>query len=78
METLQLKEIDKTKNPFKIGDIVPYINSRGSVRFTKITSFDTIERNGHGWHNGVDTKTGAKTYYPVWKSVELQNSAKEK
>ena len=57
---------------YKVGDIVPYINTRGNVRMTKITSFVSYP-NGKIWFHGIDTKTNAKTWYPVHISKILAN-----
>ena len=52
---------------YDIGDIVLYKNTRGNLRFVKITSFTTMP-NGRIWLNGFDTKTNAIVSYPVYLS----------
>lgn len=54
----------------KIGDIVPYKNSRSNVKLAQITSFETVE-NGNIWFHGTDTETKAKVWYPVHISEAL-------
>lgn len=56
---------------YKVGDIVPYRNTRGNVKHAKITSFETVD-NGKIWFQGIDTVTGAKVWYPVHKSEKLE------
>lgn len=62
----------ESMNDFQIGDIVPYKNTRGNVKLAKITSFETIQRNGKVWFHGVDTETKAKVWYPVHISKTLK------
>lgn len=52
---------------FKVGDIVPYRNTRGNINKAEITSFETVE-NGNVWFNGIDIATKAKVWYPVYLS----------
>lgn len=54
----------------KIGDIVPYKNSKSNIRLAKITSFETVE-NGKVWFHGIDTETKAKVWYPEHVSQTL-------
>lgn len=58
-------------NDYKIGDIVPYRNTRGNIKFAKIASLQTV-RNGKVWFNGIDTETKAKVWYPVHISKTLK------
>lgn len=55
---------------YKVGDVVPYRNTRGNRRFAKITSFQTVD-NGKNWFNGIDVLTEAKVWYPVHISEKL-------
>lgn len=55
---------------YKIGDIVPYRNTRENVKLAQITSFQTVG-SGKVWFNGVDTVTKAKVWYPVHISEKL-------
>lgn len=56
---------------FEIGDIVPYKNTKGNIKLTKITSFTTVD-NGSIWFNGIDTVSNAKTWYPLHISKKLK------
>lgn len=56
---------------YKVGDIVPYRNTRRNVRRAKITSSETVE-NGKIWFHGVDTVTKVKVWYPVHISEKLE------
>jgi len=60
-------------NEYKVGDIVPYKNTRGNIKLSKITSLDDPE-NGKVWFRGVDTVTKAKVYYPVHISKKLKSN----
>lgn len=64
---------------YKVGDIVPYRNTKRNVRRAEITSFETVE-NGKIWFHGVDTVTKAKVWYPVHISekLEIELQTKEK
>ena len=62
---------------YKIGDIVPYKNTRGYITDAEITSFETVD-NGRTWFRGVDIKTKAKVYYPVHLSEGLNKTSFEK
>lgn len=64
---------------YKVGDIVPYRNTRRNMRRAEITSFETVE-NGKIWFHGVDTVTKAKVWYPVHISekLEIELRTKEK
>lgn len=55
---------------YKVGDIVPYRNTRGNVKYAKITSFKTVS-NGDVWFYGIDTVTKANVWYPVHISETL-------
>lgn len=59
------------KNTLKIGDVVPYKNTRGNIKNAEITSFEVIERNGKIWFHGIDTISKAKVWYPTHISLEL-------
>lgn len=61
---------------YKVGDIVPYRNTRSNIKLAKITSFQTVE-NGKIWFWGIDTVTGAKVWYPVHISEKLVLQSKE-
>ena len=56
----------------KIGDIVPYHNTRGNIKKAKITSFKTVP-NGKVWFKGINIETKAKVWYPLHISKELMN-----
>lgn len=58
-------------NGYKIGDVVPYRNTRGKIKRAKITSFETVE-NGKVWFHGINTETKAKVWYPVHISKMLK------
>lgn len=64
---------------YKVGDIIPYRNTKRNVRRAEITSFETVE-NGKIWFHGVDTVTKAKVWYPVHISekLEIELQTKEK
>ena len=55
---------------YKIGDIVPYKNTRGNIKLAKIESLETVE-NGKIWFRGIDIETKAKVFYPVHISKKL-------
>ena len=55
---------------YKIGDIVPYRNTRSNVKRAKIISLETVD-NGKIWFWGIDTVTGAKVWYPVNRSEQF-------
>lgn len=57
----------------KIGDTVPYINTRGNIVEVKIQSFEIIN-NGDVWFRGLDSNTNAKVHYPVHISVKLMKT----
>lgn len=61
---------------YKVGDIVPYRNTRSNVKRAKITSFETVD-NGRIWFQGIDTVTGAKVWYPVNRSEQLELQTKK-
>ena len=61
---------------YKIGDIVPYRNTRSNVKRAKITSLETVD-NGKIWFWGIDTVTGAKVWYPVNRSEQLELQTKK-
>lgn len=65
-----LIQIKIDMSELKIGDIVPYKNSRSNIKLAQITSFKTVE-NGKVWFNGIDTETKAKVWYPVHISQTL-------
>lgn len=56
---------------YKVGDVVPYRNTRGNIKQAKIISFQTVD-NGRTWFWGIDTVTGAKVWYPVHISGKLK------
>lgn len=58
-------------NDLKIGDVVPYRNTRGNIKLAKITSFVVVE-NGKTWFTGIDTITGVKVWYPIHISKTLK------
>lgn len=60
---------------YKVGDIVPYKNTRGNIRNAEITSFETVD-NGKTWFWGIDTVTRAKVWYPVHISEKLEKQTK--
>lgn len=55
---------------YKVGDIVPYRNTRSNIKHAKIISFETVD-NEKIWFWGIDTVTGAKVWYPVHQSEKL-------
>lgn len=61
---------------YKIGDIVPYRSTRSNVKRAKITSLETVD-NGKIWFWGIDTVTGAKVWYPVHRSEQLELQTKK-
>ena len=62
---------------YKVGDIVPYRNTRSNVKRAMITSFERVE-NGKIWFHGVDTVTKAKVWYPVHLSEKLEKEYQTK
>lgn len=58
---------------YKVGEIVPYINTRSNQKDAEITSFKTVV-NGDIWFYGIDTVTKAKVFYPVHLSIELKST----
>lgn len=58
---------------YEVGDIVPYKNTRSKVCDCKILSFEKVE-GGNTWFNGVDIKTNASVFYPVYRSIQLQDT----
>lgn len=58
-------------NDYKIGDVVPYRNTRGNIKLAKITSFETVD-NGKVWFHGINIETKAKVWYPVHISKTLK------
>ena len=52
---------------FKVGDIVPYRNTRGNIKKAEITSFETVD-NGKVWFHGMiripKQKSGILYIYP--------------
>lgn len=62
---------------YKVGDIVPYKNTRGNIRNAEITSFETVD-NGKTWFKGIDTETKAKVWYPVHISEGLNKTSFDK
>jgi len=58
---------------YKIGDIVPYLNTRSNQKEAEITSFKELE-NGKIWFYGIDTVTKAKVFYPVHISKDLKSN----
>ena len=61
------------ENEYKVGDIVPYKNTRGNIKLAKIISFETVE-NGKVWFRGISTVTNAKVWYPVHISKTLKSN----
>ncbi len=71
-------EQEKVKDPhFKKGDIVPYITTAGTMKWTKISDFKETGSKNNFWHVGNDTVTGAKTFYPDNYSFNYLNALKE-
>lgn len=64
------KLIKKIMSKFKVGDIVPYRNTRGNIKKAEITSFETVD-NGKVWFHGIDTDTKAKVWYPLHISEKI-------
>ena len=64
---------------FKVGDIVPYRNTRGNIKKAEITSFETVD-NGKVWFHGIDTvpkqKSGILYIYPKNNSIIIKNELK--
>jgi len=60
-----------SKLNYEVGDIVPYKNKRSKVCDCRILSFEKVE-GGNTWFNGVDTKTNAEVFYPVYRSIQLK------
>ncbi len=66
----------------KVGDIVLYKNTRGrtcEAVVTEIAEQDEILHIKYGktWFHGVDCKTKAKVFYPVWKSEKMMKEKEE-
>ena len=61
---------NREMSKFKVGDIVPYRNTRGNIKKAEITSFETVD-NGKVWFHGIDTDTKAKVWYPLHISEKL-------
>ena len=55
---------------FKVGDIVPYRNTRGNIKKAEIISFETVGK-GKVWFHGIDTDTKAKVWYSLHISEKL-------
>ena len=55
---------------YKIGDIVPYKNTRGNIKLAKITSLEIVQ-NGKTWFKGISIETEAKVFYPEHISRKL-------
>lgn len=60
----------------KVGDIVLYTNTHSRIceaEVTEIVEYDefTHEKMEKPWYRGIDCKTKAKVWYPVWKSEKL-------
>lgn len=62
---------------YKVGDIVPYKNTRSNVRHAVIDSFEKVD-NGKIWFRGIDTITGAKVWRPVYVSEKLEKEFQTK
>lgn len=58
-------------NPFNVGDVVPYKNTRGNIREATISSFEVVD-NGDTWFHGINTTNGAKVWYPLHLSLKLK------
>ncbi len=63
-------------NPFNIGDVVPYKNTRGNIREASISSFEVVD-NGDTWFHGINTITGAKVWYPLHLSLKFKSEIVE-
>ena len=62
-----------------IGDQVPYKNTASKIAYAKITHWQNVGlTNGKQWFWGVDTKTGAKVYYPLHKTISLMQNTDDK
>lgn len=61
---------------YKVGDIVPYINTRRNVKLAKIISLEKVD-NGKTWFNGIDIITGAKVWYPIHLSKRIDEYHKQ-
>ncbi len=57
----------------KIGEVVPYKNSKGNIENVKIESFQIIS-NGNVWFNGIDTRTNSRVFYPIHVSIRLMKT----
>jgi hypothetical protein len=55
---------------FKIGDIVPYKNTRSNVSRALIESFIN-QPNGTVWFTGTDIKTKAAVWYGLHCSLDI-------
>lgn len=58
----------------KIGDIVPYTNTRSNIKHATITEFVKTEAKNPIWFRGIDTITKAKVWYSLHISLELQQN----
>ena len=65
-----MAQISINMSELKIGDIVPYKNTRSNIKLAEILSFETVE-SGKVWFHGIDTETKAKVWYPVHISQTL-------
>lgn len=54
----------------KIGDIIPYKNTKGNIENVRIESFQIVS-NGNVWFNGIDIRTNARVFYPLHVSIKL-------
>lgn len=57
----------------KIGDVVPYTNTRSNIKHATITEFVKTEAKNPIWFRGIDTITKAKVWYSLHISLELKN-----
>ncbi len=57
-------------NEYKIGDIVPYKNTKGNIKLARITSLEIVE-NGKTWFHGINIETESKVFYPEHISRKL-------
>lgn len=70
LKAINNPQYNSEMSKFKVGDIVPYRNTRGNIKKAEITSFETVD-NGKVWFHGIDTDTKAKVWYPVHISEKL-------
>lgn len=74
---MQQETKDITGNHFKVGDVVPYINTAQKISWCKITDFENTTGRNPIWFRGFDTKTEAKVWYSEFLSHNYFSFAKE-